>query len=64
MNKFYEELQRRLLPVLHPNVARSPISHMNHDLHTRGSQHHVKHNCKSDASDRVAEDIPHIPPSA
>eukprot|EP00965_Chrysotila_dentata_P032150 1072402-Pleurochrysis_carterae.AAC.1 len=30
----------------------------------RGNGHHVKHSCRSDAFDRVAGDIPHIPPSA
>eukprot|EP00965_Chrysotila_dentata_P204008 6182079-Pleurochrysis_carterae.AAC.1 len=29
-----------------------------------GNRHHVKHSCQSDESDRVAGDIPHIPPSA
>eukprot|EP00965_Chrysotila_dentata_P240466 6203732-Pleurochrysis_carterae.AAC.2 len=29
-----------------------------------GDRYHVKHSCRSDASDRVAGDIPCIPPSA
>eukprot|EP00965_Chrysotila_dentata_P180156 5948776-Pleurochrysis_carterae.AAC.1 len=30
----------------------------------RGNRHHVKHTCRSDASDWAAVDILHIPPSA
>eukprot|EP00965_Chrysotila_dentata_P241979 6204615-Pleurochrysis_carterae.AAC.6 len=37
---------------------------INHDLHIRGNRHHIKHSCQSDASDRVAGNIPHIAPSA
>eukprot|EP00965_Chrysotila_dentata_P202618 6181211-Pleurochrysis_carterae.AAC.3 len=62
MNKFYTELQRRLLAVLHPNIGAEP--HINHGLHIRGSRYHVKHSLLSDASDRVARDIQRIPPSA
>eukprot|EP00965_Chrysotila_dentata_P212581 6187127-Pleurochrysis_carterae.AAC.1 len=38
--------------------------HMNNGLRNRSNRHHVKHSCRSDASNRVAGDIPHIPPSA
>eukprot|EP00965_Chrysotila_dentata_P218383 6190552-Pleurochrysis_carterae.AAC.4 len=65
MNKSYKELQRRLLPVLHPSMARNGAEpHINYGLHIRGNRHHVKHSCRSDAFDRVAGDIPHISPSA
>eukprot|EP00965_Chrysotila_dentata_P010034 327310-Pleurochrysis_carterae.AAC.3 len=30
----------------------------------RGNRHYVQHSCRSDVSDRVARDIPNIPPSA
>eukprot|EP00965_Chrysotila_dentata_P031829 1061437-Pleurochrysis_carterae.AAC.1 len=36
--------------------------HTNSGLQIRGNRQHVIHNCRSDASDRVAGDIPHIPP--
>eukprot|EP00965_Chrysotila_dentata_P188522 6172785-Pleurochrysis_carterae.AAC.3 len=43
-------------------MARSPIRNMVFIF--RGNRHHVKHNCRSDVSNRVARDNPHIPPSA
>eukprot|EP00965_Chrysotila_dentata_P220417 6191758-Pleurochrysis_carterae.AAC.2 len=64
IKKFLTELQRQLLTALYLDVARSPVSIMVFVI--RGNRHHVKHSCRlgSDASDRVAVDIPHIPPSA
>eukprot|EP00965_Chrysotila_dentata_P261990 6214434-Pleurochrysis_carterae.AAC.1 len=38
--------------------------YIEHGLHYRGNRHHIKHSCRSDTSDRVAGNIPHIPPSA
>eukprot|EP00965_Chrysotila_dentata_P115141 3806484-Pleurochrysis_carterae.AAC.2 len=58
MKKLYLQLQRRLLPVLLPKMARSPI------LHDRGNQHHVQRSCRSDTSDRVVGDIPYNSPAA
>eukprot|EP00965_Chrysotila_dentata_P035606 1185004-Pleurochrysis_carterae.AAC.1 len=62
MNKPYVQLQRQLLPV--PLLICGAEPHINHGLHYRGNRHHVKHSCRSDTSNRVAGDIPYIPPSA
>eukprot|EP00965_Chrysotila_dentata_P118940 3932959-Pleurochrysis_carterae.AAC.1 len=62
MNKLYEQLHRRLLPV--PPLIYGADPHINHGLRYRGHRHHVKHSCRSDTSERVAGDIPYIPPSA
>eukprot|EP00965_Chrysotila_dentata_P235505 6200792-Pleurochrysis_carterae.AAC.1 len=62
MDKLYTKLQRRLLAVLHHIMGQSPLQII--VFNVRGNRHHVKHSCRSHASDRVAGDILYIPPSA
>eukprot|EP00965_Chrysotila_dentata_P048204 1599202-Pleurochrysis_carterae.AAC.1 len=38
MKELYPELQRRLVAVLHPNMARNPCHINNHGLHIRGNR--------------------------